>query len=55
MAKNEKTSPKMAKLAGKVLSTSKSKPARSLAASVLTQAADKKKPVAKKVPAAKKK
>lgn len=48
MAKNEKSSPKMAKLASKVLSTSKSKPARSLAASVLTQAADKKKPAAKK-------
>jgi hypothetical protein len=46
MAKNEKSSPKLAKLAGKVLSTSKSKTARSLAASVLTQAPDKK--IAKK-------
>jgi hypothetical protein len=43
MAKNEKSSPKMATLASKVLRTSKSKPARRLAASVLTQAADKKK------------
>ncbi|WP_287295261.1 hypothetical protein [Mesorhizobium sp.] len=46
MAKNEKSSPKLAKLAGKVLSGAK-KPtpaeSRRLAGSVLTQAANKKK------------
>jgi hypothetical protein len=44
MAKNEKSSKKTAKLAGKVLaSKSSSKTAKTLAASVLTQAPDKKK------------
>ena len=43
MAKNEKTSPKIATLASKVLSNPKSTTdAKSLAASVLTQAPDKK-------------
>lgn len=45
MAKNEKSSPKVSKIAGKVLSTGKATPkeAKTLAASVLTQAPDKKK------------
>lgn len=43
MARNERTSPKIAKLAGKVLSTGKATPAQAkkLAGSALTQAADK--------------
>lgn len=43
MAKNEKTSKGVAKVAGKVLSTGKATPtqAKKLAASVLTQTADK--------------
>ena len=43
MARNEKTSPKVAKVAGKVLSTSKATPkqAKTLAASVLTQTPNK--------------
>jgi len=46
MAKNEKTSPHVAKLASKVLSGEKkptAKEIKTLAASVLTQAPDKKK------------
>jgi len=45
MAKNEKSSPPVAKIASKVLSTGKATPkeAKTLAASVLTQTADKKK------------
>ena len=44
MARNEKTSAKLGKLAGKVLtSKSSSKTAKSLAGSVLTQRPDKKK------------
>ena len=44
MAKNEKSSPKLASLAGKVLAQkSSTQTAKRLAASVLTQAADKKK------------
>lgn len=43
MAKNEKSSPRVASLAGKVLSQkSATKTAKSLAGSVLTQASDKK-------------
>lgn len=43
MAKNEKSSPGVASLAGKVLSQkSATKTAKSLAGSVLTQASDKK-------------
>lgn len=42
MASNEKSSKRMASLASKVLRNSRSKDARRLAASVLTQAADKK-------------
>ena len=43
MARNERTSPKVAKVAGKVLSTGKATPkqAKTLAASVLTQAPNK--------------
>jgi hypothetical protein len=49
MAKNEKSSTKLAKLASKVLKNPKStKQSKSLAGSVLTQAPDKKKPVKKK-------
>lgn len=45
MAKNEKSSPKMASLAGKVLQQkSATEAAKKLAGSVLTQAADKKAP-----------
>jgi len=44
MARNEKTSPKLASLAAKVLASKKSSViARRLAATALTQAADKKK------------
>ena len=44
MAKNEKTSPKVASIAGKQLKNSgTSKAGRTVAASALTQAADKKK------------
>lgn len=45
MAKNEKSSPKVASIAAKVLQTGKATPkqAKTLAGSVLTQAADKKK------------
>ncbi|HEX6314254.1 MAG TPA: hypothetical protein VFZ73_05315 [Gemmatimonadaceae bacterium] len=44
MAKNEKTSPKVAKVAGRVLQKGKATPkeAKTLAGSVLTQATDKK-------------
>lgn len=43
MAKNEKSSPRVTSLAGKVLSQkSATKTAKSLAGSVLTQASDKK-------------
>jgi len=49
MAKNEKSSPKLASLASKVLKqSSATKASRSLAASVLTQTADKKKTSKKK-------
>lgn len=49
MAKNEKSSKELASLAGKVLSQSSStKAAKSLAASVLTQAPDKPKSTSKK-------
>lgn len=43
MGKNEKSSPKVAKVAGKVLSTGKATPkqAKTLAGSVLTQSSDK--------------
>jgi hypothetical protein len=46
MAKNETTSKSVASVAGKVLSAGKATPAqaKTLAASVLTQAADKPKP-----------
>jgi hypothetical protein len=44
MGKNEKTSPRVAKIASKVLSNpNSSKTSKTLAASVLTQAPDKKK------------
>ena len=44
MAKNEKTSPKVAKIASKLLRNPKTpKEVKSVAASALTQAADKKK------------
>ncbi len=42
MARNEKTSPTVASKASKLLRTSKSKNVRSVAASALTQTADKK-------------
>jgi len=46
MAKNEKTSPRVAKIASTVLKTGKATPAQAmtLAGAVLTQAPDKKKP-----------
>jgi hypothetical protein len=43
MAKNEKTTPRVAKKASQLLRKSRSKQVRSVAASDLTQAADKKK------------
>jgi hypothetical protein len=43
MARNEKTSPRIAKIASKILRKSKSKKVKSVSASALTQAADKKK------------
>ena len=43
MGKNEKTSKKVASTASKLLRTSKSKAVKSVAASALTQAPDKKK------------
>ncbi len=45
MGKNEKTTPKVATIASKVLQTGKATPkeAKTLAASVLTQTSDKKK------------
>ena len=47
MARNERTSKKVASKAGKLLSKSKSKTVKSVAASALTQAPDKKKPKGK--------
>lgn len=43
MAKNERTSPRVAKMASKLLKKSTSKKVKSVSASALTQAADKKK------------
>jgi len=43
MAKNEHTSPRVAKKASKLLRKSKSKPVKSVSASALTQAKDRKK------------
>lgn len=48
MARNEKTSKSVATKAAKLLRESKSAAVRSVAASALTQAADKAKPKAKK-------
>ena len=50
MPKNEKTSPRIANVAAKILQTGKATPkqARSLAGAVLTQAPDRKQPVPKK-------
>ncbi|MDD5041121.1 MAG: hypothetical protein PHX87_00360 [Candidatus Peribacteraceae bacterium] len=40
MAKNEKTSPRVARIAARLLKRSKSKKVRAVSASVLTQASD---------------
>ncbi len=54
MANNEKTSPRIAKIASRLLKDPNSSPdVKALAGSVLTQAADKPKPKAKAKPKAK--